>query len=151
MLRSRGEMNAALRLWLSRLLIGAVLIMNLQCAAFFLIFPADYAPGFELSGAVGEATVRGMGVLFLMWNVPYILATLDPLKYRLSHCEALAMQAIGVVGESWILWKLPAGHPAATATITRFVLFDALGLLALAVAALLTHYHFPRQVSVSNL
>ena len=139
-------MTPVLRLWFARLLISAVLLMNVQCALFFIVAPADYAPGFELSGAVGEATVRGMGVLFLMWNVPYFVATLDPLKHRLSHYEALAMQAMGVAGESWILWRLPAVHPAATATIARFVVFDALGLLALVIAALLAHYHFPRQV-----
>lgn len=127
-------MNAALRLWAARLLIGAVLLMNVQCAVLFISAPADYAPGFELSGAVGEATVRGIGVLFLMWNVPYVIAALDPLKHRLSHYEAIAMQVIGVVGESWVLWKLPAGHPAAAASITRFIIFDGAGLLALLMA-----------------
>ena len=133
-------MSAAARLWLARLLIGAVLLMNVQCAVLFISVPADYTPGFELSGAVGEATVRGIGVLFLMWNVPYVIAALDPLKHRLSHYEAIAMQAIGVVGESWVLWKLPAGHPVAAASITRFIVFDGLGLLALVVAALVAHH-----------
>jgi hypothetical protein len=126
--------NAALRLWSARLLIGAVLLMNVQCAVLFIIAPADYAPGFELSGAVGEATVRGIGVLFLMWNVPYVIAALNPLKHRLSHYEAIAMQAIGVVGESWVLWRLPTGHPVAAASITRFIIFDGAGLLVLLMA-----------------
>lgn len=127
-------MSAASRLWAARLLIGAVLLMNVQCAVLFVVAPADYAPGFELSGAVGEAMLRGMGVLFLMWNVPYAVATLNPLRHRLSHYEAIAMQTIGVLGESWVLWKLPAAHPVAAASITRFIIFDGAGLLALLFA-----------------
>lgn len=124
-------MRATLRLWLIRALIGAVLLMNVQCALWFILAPANYAPGFELSGATGEAAVRGMGVLFLMWNVPYAIAAFHPLRYRVSFYEAIAMQGIGLLGESWILWKLPAGHTTAAASITRFIVFDGAGLLAL--------------------
>jgi glutamate dehydrogenase/leucine dehydrogenase len=128
-------MTGNMRLWLVRLLVGAVFLVNVQCATLFLFWPANYAPAFELSGVVGEATLRGIGVLFLMWNVPYAIACFDPYKYRLSHYEAIAMQAIGVVGESLILWRLPAGHTVLAASLSRFIAFDAAGLAVLALAA----------------
>jgi hypothetical protein len=132
------------RTWLARLLIGMVLLINIQCAVLFILDPTSVAPGFELSGAVGEATVRGIGVLFLMWNVPYVIATLDPLKHRLSYYEAIVMQTIGVVGESLILWRLPAGHPAVEATLRRFILFDGAGLVMLLIAAGIVFRFFNR-------
>jgi hypothetical protein len=119
-------------------LIGLVLLINVQCAILFIWKPEVFAPGFELSGAVGAGMVRGMGVLFLMWNVPYVVAALDPVKHRLSLYEAIAMQAIGVVGESLILWGLPAGHPVVSQTILRFILFDGGGVAVLALAAWVT-------------
>jgi hypothetical protein len=124
-----------MKLNLSRLLIGLVLISNLSCALAFLLWPGRYAPGFELQGALGEAMVRALGVLFVMWNVPYAVALWHPARHRLSLYEAIAMQAIGLLGESWIWFSLPAIHAVARASITRFIVFDALGLLALAAAA----------------
>ena len=67
--------------------------------------PATFAPGFELGGAAGAAAVRGMGVLFLMWNVPYAVALWHPVRYRMSLYEAITMQAIGLIGESLILGR----------------------------------------------
>ncbi len=51
---------------------------NLECALVFLLSPAQYTAGFELSGVAGEAAVRGMAVLFVMWNIPYIVALWQP-------------------------------------------------------------------------
>ncbi len=126
------------RPWVARLLIGPVLFWNVQCAVAFLFAPAAFAPGFELSGPAGEAMVRGMGVLFLMWNVPYAVALWHPVRRRVSLYEAVAMQAIGLAGESLILWSLGAGHPAAAASVTRFIAFDATGLVLLVIAAWVT-------------
>ena len=67
-------MTPVLRLNLARLLIAAVLLMNVQCAVLFLVLPGPYAAGFDMPGPLGEAMLRGMGVLFLMWNVPYAVA-----------------------------------------------------------------------------
>lgn len=131
-------MNPGLRLWLSRLLIAVVLFFNVQCALAFLISPQLYAPGFELSGAAGEGMLRGMGVLFLMWNVPYAVALSHPVRRRVSLVEALAMQAIGLAGESLLLLGLEPGHALLRASVGRFILFDGLGLLLLAGAWLLT-------------
>jgi hypothetical protein len=128
-----------IRVWIGRILIGAVVVWNVQCAIAFLAAPAVYAPGFELSGPAGEAMVRGLGVLFLMWNVPYCVALLHPVRHRTSLYEAVAMQAIGLAGEGLILWTLGAGHPVVSSTVLRFIAFDGAGLVLLALAAWVTH------------
>jgi len=124
-----------MRLNVSRLLIGLVLLVNLQSAFTYLLWPERYAPGFEMTGDIGAAMLRGMGVLFLMWNVPYAVALWNPARFRIALYMAVAMQAIGLLGESWIFLSLPAVHAAARASIVRFIIFDALGLLALLAAA----------------
>jgi hypothetical protein len=126
------------RLWTGRVLIGAVIVWNVQCAVAFLAAPGIYAPGFELGGPAGEAMVRGLGVLFLMWSVPYVVALLHPVRHRISLYEAVAMQGIGLVGESLILWTLGGGHPIASSSILRFIAFDGAGLALLALAAVIT-------------
>jgi hypothetical protein len=127
-----------MRLNLARLLIGVVIIFNLQAAVVFLFWPANYVPAFELEGAVGEAMLRGLGVLFVMWNVPYAVALRHPVRYRVSLYEALVMQTIGLVGETIILFTLPAIHDMLRASILRFITFDALGLILLITAAWIT-------------
>jgi len=127
-----------MRLWLGRILILCVLVMNVQCAVVFILTPALFAPGFELQGPVGEAMVRGMGVLFLMWNVPYAVAAWQPQKQRVSMIEALLMQAIGVVGETAIFLALPLEHAVVRASVLRFVIFDSGGLVFLLAAAWIT-------------
>lgn len=126
------------RVSLARILIGAVLLVNLQAAIAFLLWPGKYVGSFELAGAVGEATLRGMAVLFLMWNVPYAVALWNPLRHRISLYEAIAMQAIGFVGETIIYFTLADIHVQARSAIGRFIIFDGIGLLALIAAALLT-------------
>ena len=127
-----------IRLRLGRLLIGIVFLWNVQCVIAFLLAPATFAPGFELSGAAGAAAVRGMGVLFLMWNVPYAVALWHPVRHRVSLNEAIAMQTIGLIGESLILLSLGGAHPVAAGSVTRFIAFDGAGLLLLALAACFT-------------
>ena len=126
------------RLWLARALIAVVLAWNLQAAVALLRAPARYASGFEVSGVGGEALVRGTGILFLMWQVPYLLALWRPHRHRVSLYEALAMQAIGLAGETVLLLGLPPGHAALRATAGRYIAFDAVGLLLLAGAAALS-------------
>jgi hypothetical protein len=123
-----------LRLWLARLLIGLVIAWNLQAAIVFLVSPGAYAPGFELSGVAGVTAMRGIAVLFIMWNVPYILAAWHPQRNLLSLKEALVMQSTGLIGETWLLLSLGSGHATLQTSIQRFVLFDAAGLLSLALA-----------------
>ena len=142
--------TATVRLWFGRLLIGIVLLWNVQCSVAFLIAPAMYAPGFELNGAAGAAMVRGMGVLFLMWNVPYVVALWHPVRHRTSLYEAVAMQAIGLLGESLILWSLRGGHPITASGLTRFIAFDGAGLVLLSLAAWITRGHLPASKSERN-
>ncbi len=134
-----------LRLWAARLLIAIVIAWNLECAFAFLRQPQAFAPAFELSGVAGAAAVRGTAVLFLMWNVPYLVAVWHPRRGRLSLWEALAMQTIGLFGESLICAHLPEGHAVLRASLLRFIVFDAAGLLLLAAAGLLVHLKFPTE------
>ncbi len=131
-------MSPRLRLWMARLLIGAVFFFNVQCAIAFLWQPALYAPTFEIGGVPGEGMLRGMGVLFLMWNVPYAFALAHPARRRISLIEAVIMQGVGLLGESLILLALPAGHAELVRSVTRFIVFDGGGLLLLLLALLLT-------------
>ncbi len=130
--------NFDLRLWATRLLIAVVLAWNLECALVFLLNPGAFASGFELAGIPGEAAVRGFAVLFIMWNVPYLVALWNPLRHRLSLWEALVMQTVGVIGESLILFSIPAGHSTLHASLLRFILFDAAGVVMLIGAVWLT-------------
>ena len=92
--------------------------------------------GFELTGVPGAAAVRGTGILFVMWNVPYLVALLNPRRYHLALGMALAMQFIGLIGESLILFTLPDGHDLLSTSILRFIIFDGSGLALLMVAFL---------------
>jgi hypothetical protein len=124
-------------LWVARLLIALVVFFNLQAALAFLLNPEAYTPGFELSGIAGMAALRGIAVLFIMWNIPYLVALSEPRRNRRSLFEALAMQAVGLIGESTILFTLPAGNALLHTSILRFVEFDLGGLVALGLAAVM--------------
>ena len=134
----RGRLTKNLPRFLPRILIGIVLALNLECASLFLFSPDRFVDGFEISGVGGQAAVQGMGLLFLMWNVAYIFACIHPVRYRICLLMAILMQAIGLVGETWLLFSLPKGHNALYDTGVRFILFDAPGLLLLCVAWMMT-------------
>jgi hypothetical protein len=82
--------------------------------------------------------LRGLSLLFLMWNVPYAVALWNPARQRTSLYQAMVMQAIGVAGESLLLATFPAGHAAIRESVERFILFDGSGLVLLALAAFLS-------------
>jgi len=126
-------------LWVARFLIAVVVAWNLECALVFLLNPGGFAAGFELAGLPGAAAVRGFAVLFVMWNIPYLVAFWHPQRHRLSLWEALAMQTIGVIGESFILFSLPAGHALLHTSLLRFITFDAAGVVCLIGTVFLTH------------
>ena len=115
-----------------------MILWNLQAAFVFLIWPERYTAGFELQGMPSEAMLRGFGVLFVMWNVPYAVALWNPIRHRISLYEALAMQTIGLVGEGAIYLSLPGAFDLLRASISRFILFDLVGLILLLVALFLT-------------
>ena len=121
-------------LWFARAALLAVLIANMSAAIPYVLRPADYAASYELTGVPGEVVVRGFGILFLMWAVPFIPAIWHPTRNRVVFVVVLAMQAIGLIGESFMLAGLPAGHAALRATGLRFIAFDGAGLVPLLIA-----------------
>ncbi len=121
-------------LWLARLVLTVVFFFNVSCALAFIARPEAYAPGFEVSGIPGEALVRGMGFLFLMWNVTYPLAIWNPWRYRWLFLIIIVQQAIGLAGETWMLLTLPPGHTPLAATGRRFIAFDGGGFVAMLIA-----------------
>jgi hypothetical protein len=127
-----------MRIWIPRLLIGIVTAWNLQAAMVFIASPESFLHAYELSGVAGEAAIRGVGVLFLMWNVPYLFAVADPIRFRLAVLFALLMQLTGLIGESYIFSTLPAGHEILRSSVLRFIEFDGVGLVLLFMAGWLT-------------
>jgi len=121
----------------SRLFILLVAAWNIQAGIAFLVSPRTFVSAYELSGVAGEAAVRGVGVLFLMWNVPYLFAAFDPIRYRLGLVFAFWMQLTGLLGESYILSTLTMEHAVLRASILRFIAFDAAGLVLLVIAWLM--------------
>ena len=139
--------NAGARLWLARLLVAVVLVWNLQAAVALLRAPSRYAAGFEVEGVGGKTLVRGLGILFVMWQVPYGLALWHPVRRRVSLYEAVAMQTLGLCGETALWLTLPPGHVALRATASRYIAFDAVGLVLLMGAALLVRWPLSRRPS----
>jgi hypothetical protein len=125
-------------LWTARFLIGFVFFFNVQCALAFLFDPAAYAPAFDLHGSAAESAMRGFGILFLMWNVPYGFALFHPRHYRTSLLQAIIMQAIGVIGESILRLSLENPSPILISSINRFIVFDGAGLIVLGIAWAIT-------------
>ena len=125
------RMAAKSRLWTARVMLAIVTGWNLQAALVFILWPDRFAPGFELTGVPGAVAMRGTGILFLMWNAPYLVALWHPRKHLPFLGIAIVMQSIGLVGESVILFSLPEGHATLSESISRFILFDASGLILL--------------------
>lgn len=121
----------------ARIVVGIVFAVNVWCALVFIFDPAPYAGGFELSGLPGRIVVQSFGILFLMWNATYPPVLFDPLRQRTMFAVVLVQQAIGVIGETWLLLTLPPGHFALQATGLRFIVFDGLGLIAMGIAYML--------------
>jgi len=130
------------RLWPARALLGLVIASNLQAALIFLTMPGAIAPGFELTGLSAEGAdalsadvaVRGIAILFIMWNIPYLVAFWHPARHLTSLMEAVVMQATGLAGETALWFTIPAAHLTLQTSILRFIIFDALGLLLLLCA-----------------
>lgn len=123
--------------WFARIAVASVFAVNIDCALAFLLRPEIYAGGFELSGVPGVTAVRSLGVLFLMWNATYPPVIWQPGRFTALFAVVLAQQAIGLVGETALLLALPAGHAALTSAITRFIVFDASGLVLMLAAFVL--------------
>lgn len=120
----------------ARIAVAAVFLLNVQCALQFVLWPAAFAPAYELSGVAGEAAVRGLGVAFLMWNATYPAVIASPRRFRALFAVVLAQQAIGLAGETAILLSLPAGHDVLAGNVLRFIAFDGAGLAVMLAAFL---------------
>ena len=127
-----------LRTWLSRILIIIVAAWNIQAAFFLLIQTETVTSSIQLPGPAGILTVRGIGILFLMWNIPYMAAAINPIRNRNSLIESLLMQFIALAGESLILRSTQALTFALETTMNTYIRFDAAGLVLLAAAMLVT-------------
>jgi hypothetical protein len=128
--------------WLIRLVVGAVFFFNVTCALAFVIHPDRYAPAFEVSGVPGRVLVRGIGILFLMWNATYPPVLVRPCRNRILFAVILVQQAIGVAGETWMWATLPPGHAALWATGLRFIAFDGAGLVGMGLVFWLWGYRY---------
>ena len=128
-----GVQMSEIRIYMARAALTAVLVANMSAAIPYVFRPADYVAAYELTGAPGEVVVRGFGLLFLMWAVPFVPAILHPTRNRVAFACVLAMQVIGLIGESLMLAALPAGHDALRATGLRFIAFDGIGFILLLI------------------
>jgi hypothetical protein len=54
--------------------------------------------------------------------------------------QAILMQAIGLIGESWLLSTLSPERVILRRSITRFVIYEGGGLVLLLLAAILTDF-----------
>ena len=120
-------------LWLARGCILLVFAINLLCAFQFILQPTRYTSSFDLNGYSGTAVIRSIGILFLMWNVPYAFALINPVRNFTALLSAIIMQAIGVIGETWVYFSIPL-LLSFTQSISRFIIFDAVGLILLLIS-----------------
>jgi hypothetical protein len=127
-----GKAGAAV--WAARLAFLTVFVINMMCVVQFVLWPGGYAGAYELSGVPGDVAIRGIGIAFAMWNVTYPLVIFNPDRFRTVGWIVLAQQLVGLVGESWILSTLPAGHDLLASSILRFIVFDGAGLVLMAAA-----------------
>lgn len=119
--------NAAI--WLVRVCFTIVFVWNVLCAVQFIGAPAPFVGAYQLSGIAGEAAIRGMGVVFLMWNATYPLFIYQPARFKVLGAVIVAQQLIGCVGEGVIWASLPSvGYEVLASSILRFMAFDATGL-----------------------
>ncbi|HAE85837.1 MAG TPA: hypothetical protein DCG78_04935 [Anaerolineaceae bacterium] len=133
------------KVWLIRLLVVIVIFMNLQAALQYLLNPSVYIGAFELEGIPGMTAVMGMGILYVMWQVPYIFAVINPIAHRISLLESVLMQAIGLIGETLLLSRIPLEHAILRGSILRYIWFDAGGLILLLLALFLVNRRLSAQ------
>jgi len=132
--------SSLFRSFLPRVLLAIVAGWNLLCAIQFIVQPALYRPAFDLSGESGRAAVQSIGILFVMWNIPYLLAVVQPYRWKILVLCALLMQGIGCIGEIWIRSQLQGSY-AFRDSLLRFTLFDLAGFFLLFLAYILVNHN----------
>lgn len=120
--------------WIARALVAAVFAMNVQCALQFIVAPTAYAPAYQVEGPGALAFVQTVGILFLMWNATYLPVIAQPGRHRACFAVILAQQTLGLAGETILRACMGPDLAALSASIARFIAFDAAGLVLLAVA-----------------
>ncbi len=137
--------------WVIRVCFTVVFVWNVLCAFQLLVAPASFAGAYQLSGAAGEAAVRGMGVVFLMWNATYPAFLVNPVRFKVLGWVIAAQQAIGCVGEAFIMVTLPAsGFELLAASIQRFLIFDAVGLALMVLSGAFFLRHLRQHPARAN-
>ena len=120
---------------IASVLISLVCVLNIQAGLYFYFNPQKFTAAYELTGIPGEISVAGVGLLFIMWNIPYFFALYNPIKFKISLIQANIMQIIGVIGETALLFRFShAEHPQLANSLLRFIIFDSVGLLLLFLA-----------------
>lgn len=141
-----AETASNISLWIARIAVSLVFVLNIQCALVFLIFPEQYIGAFELSGTAGIVALQGIAVTFFMWNATYPFVIAHPLKYRIVFIIVLIQQAIGLIGESFIYFSIGEGHPVLSNSILHFIVFDSVGLLIMSLAFIFLLYRAKKMV-----
>ena len=133
--RKLSSLSSTKAAWVVRVCFTVVFVWNVLCAFQFLVAPASFVGAYQLSGVAGEAAVRGMGVVFLMWNATYPAFLVNPVRFKVLGWVIAAQQLIGCVGEAFILVMLPApDFELLAASIQRFLIFDAAGLVLMVLS-----------------
>lgn len=131
----QSDERITVAVWACRVCFALVFIVNIQCALSYVVMPESFTGGFQLSGIPGVVAVQGIGVAFLMWNATYPAFIVSPLRFKTLGIVVVIQQIIGLVGESVILLDLPSmGYAQLAESISRFILFDALGLVIMAAS-----------------
>lgn len=131
--RANGQSNEVHACaWIARIGFALVFAINVHCALSFIAAPESFAASYELAGVPGYVAIQGIGVAFLMWNVPYLVYIAQPVRFVAMGWVAIVQQTIGLAGESIILSGIPAGHTLLSDSIFRFIAFDTLGLIVMA-------------------
>ncbi|MDO9087912.1 MAG: hypothetical protein Q7U53_17025 [Anaerolineaceae bacterium] len=133
------------------LLIGIVFTINIQAGFDFYINPEKYTAAYELSGIPGDISVAGVGLLFIMWNVPYAFALWNPVKNTISLIQSTIMQLLGVIGETALLYRFsPQDFPYLASSIKRYIYFDGTGLILLLLACYLIYRYKKEQRGIDS-
>lgn len=116
----------------ARILYLAVFISNMICIVAFIADPSSYTYSYQVAGAAGAvAAIEGIGVAFAMWNVTYPFFIFNRNDNKALGMTIIVQQAVGLIGELYIQSGLGEECAVLADSITRFVWFDAGGLVLL--------------------
>lgn len=122
----------------AKLLYLAVFVSNMICIVAFLTEPEAYTGSYQVRGALGAvAAIQGYGVTFAMWNVTYPFFILGRKDNKALGMAIIVQQVVGLIGELYIRRGLSADCAILAESITRFVWFDAGGLVLLVAGYIL--------------